>query len=149
MGIKLELLEGLQQLGFIQNVGEIPTLPNTINGRFDKIRAAELMRKTDGLAYSLGSACNSADAKLSHVLKAMGLTDAQIQSSFRISLGRFNSSEEIKDKLRKLIENKLAKLIYPNMTDVDAFQKLYLEKEFKEYGKWILSNFYFYDRILY
>lgn len=60
-----------------------------------------------------------------------------------------NSSEEIKDKLRKLIENKLAKLIYPNMTDVDAFQKLYLEKEFKEYGKWILSNFYFYDRILY
>jgi cysteine desulfurase len=101
--LKVELLEGLQHLGFIQNVGDIPTLPNTINGRFDKIRASELMQKTDGLAYSLGSACNSADAKLSHVLKAMGLTDAQIQSSFRISLGRFNSSEEIKTTVKEFL----------------------------------------------
>jgi len=51
----------------------------------------------------LGSACNSADAKLSHVLKAMGLTDAQIQSSFRLSLGRFNSSDEIKTIVKEFL----------------------------------------------
>jgi cysteine desulfurase len=101
--LKSELLKGLQQLGFVNNVADVPTLPNTINGRFDTIKAAELIKKTDALAYSLGSACNSADAKLSHVLKAMGLSDAQIQSSFRISLGRFNSSEEIKRVLQEFL----------------------------------------------
>ncbi len=101
--LKLELQNQLQHLGFVNNVVDVPTLPNTINGRFDRIKASELMQKTDGLAYSLGSACNSADAKLSHVLKAMGLTDAQIQSSFRISLGRFNSSEEIKKVVQEFL----------------------------------------------
>lgn len=60
-----------------------------------------------------------------------------------------NSSDDIKNKHRELIENKLTKLMYPNNADVDAFYKLYQEKDFKEYGKLLLSKFYCFDKIIY
>lgn len=60
-----------------------------------------------------------------------------------------NSSDDIKNKHRELIENKLTKLMYPYNADVDAFYKLYQEKDFKEYGKLLLSKFYCFDKIIY
>jgi cysteine desulfurase len=44
---------------------------------------------------SAGSACNTQDGKPSHVLKAIGLTDEEAESSIRISFGEKTTKEEI------------------------------------------------------
>jgi cysteine desulfurase len=43
----------------------------------------------------MGFACNSEMVLLSHVLKAIGLTDEEAGSSLRISLGRFSDEQQI------------------------------------------------------
>lgn len=48
-----------------------------------------------GICVSIGSACNSKSKKQSHVLLAMGLDEDRIDSSIRISIGRYNKEEEI------------------------------------------------------
>jgi cysteine desulfurase len=47
------------------------------------------------VSVSSGAACSSATVEPSHVLKAMGLTDAKAHSSIRFSFGRFTSMQEI------------------------------------------------------
>lgn len=49
----------------------------------------------DIVAISSGSACTTTDPDTSHVLLAMGLDEAAIDSSLRIGLGRFNSADEV------------------------------------------------------
>lgn len=62
---------------------------------FPEVKAAELMNKIPFIACAAGSACSAADPSPSHVLKAMGLTDDEVKSSLRFSLGRFTTSDEI------------------------------------------------------
>lgn len=66
------------------------------NLMFPDVSAAELMNKIPFVACASGSACSAADPSPSHVLKAMGLTDSEVKSSLRFSLGRFTTTEEIK-----------------------------------------------------
>ena len=85
------------------------TLPGIINIRFDGIRGEELMAMLDmyGICVSTGSACNSSSNEPSHVLKAIGLTDNQANSSIRFSIGHENTLEEIDytvDKLKECVE---------------------------------------------
>lgn len=63
------------------------------------------------ICVSIGSACNSKSQDRSHVLLAMGLDEAWIDSSVRISIGRYNTEEDIRT-LVKWITNcyKVAKL---------------------------------------
>lgn len=63
------------------------------------------------ICISIGSACNSKSQDRSHVLLAMGLDEERIDSSIRISIGRFNTEDDIRT-LVKWISNcyKIAKL---------------------------------------
>ena len=72
-------------------------LPNTTNISFDGIEseAALILLDELGICCSAGSSCATGSGKPSHVLKAMGLTDAQAKSALRLSLSRLTSSEEI------------------------------------------------------
>ena len=48
-----------------------------------------------GICVSTGSACTSGRANVSHVLKAMNLPEEWARGTVRISLGRFNTEDEV------------------------------------------------------
>ena len=57
-----------------------------------------------GICIGGGSACMSGSLENSHVLKAMGLTDEELKGSFRISIGKDTTIEEIDYFVENLIE---------------------------------------------
>lgn len=79
-------------------------LPNTTNLTFPGISAARLIKVLPDIALSMGSACSSALPQPSHVLKAMGLTDEEVFSSVRISLGRNTTEAEIRAAIFRIGE---------------------------------------------
>lgn len=62
----------------------------------------DLLEALDGFACSSGSACTSANAKPSHVLKAIGREDALSRSTVRLGFGRFNTDQEIEQLTARL-----------------------------------------------
>jgi cysteine desulfurase len=54
-----------------------------------------------GISVSAGSACSSGSMKPSAVLKAMGLDDAVVNSTIRVSFGPSTSDEEVERFLRE------------------------------------------------
>lgn len=66
-----------------------------LNIRRDGIDAARLISECRNIAFSAGSACASGSGRPSHVLRALGLTDAQAKSSIRLGFGRYTTAEEI------------------------------------------------------
>ena len=63
-------------------------------------------------ALSTGSACNSGNIETSYVLKAIGLSDGQIENSVRISFGRFNTKEEIVYVANQISEESKSMLVH-------------------------------------
>ncbi len=81
-------------------------LPNVSNLCFPGIKSEYLLMRTPHLCLSSGSACTSALNTPSHVLTAIGLNDSEAYASFRISLGRFTTENEIIEggsRIRKAI----------------------------------------------
>jgi cysteine desulfurase len=73
------------------------------------------------LAISSGSACSSANAAPSHVLLSMGLSDAEAKASYRISLGRMTTLQDIKTASEILIK---AVMEYRSQSPIwDMFKK--------------------------
>ena len=56
------------------------------------------------LAASTGAACTTGIPEPSHVLRALGLSDAQSEASIRFSFGRFTTTEEIETAARLVNE---------------------------------------------
>jgi cysteine desulfurase len=83
-------------------------MPHVSNLAFAGIKADEVISKMPNIAVATGSACTSAVAEPSHVLKAMGLKDDMAYGSIRFSLGKDNTMEEIKEVLEKVKEVVLA-----------------------------------------
>ena len=81
-------------------------LPNNCSIRFDGIDGEALLLRLDlaGIAASGGSACTAGSQEISHVLKAIGLTDEEAKSSIRLTVGTENTNEEIEDTIRTLKE---------------------------------------------
>lgn len=76
-------------------------LPNTTNICFSGINSEKMIIGLQNIAVSSGSACSAVTSQPSHVLKAMGLTDAEALSSLRFSLGRFNTLSDIDTTIEK------------------------------------------------
>lgn len=89
--------------------GHIPyRLPNNLNICIHNINinSQQLVSLLDihGFIVSAGSACSSGINKPSHVLKAIGLSDDEINHSIRITLSEENTKEEI-DKFVECLKN--------------------------------------------
>ena len=72
-------------------------LPGLVNIYFDNISGESLMHLLDlkGICISTSSACTSGKAEISHVLRALGLSEKQARSAIRISYGRYNTIQEV------------------------------------------------------
>jgi len=96
------LEQKLLDLGNIFVNGSIKyRLPNVTNLCFKGIKADSLIAKLSEIAVSTGSACTSAIAQPSHVLKSMGMTDEMAYSSVRFSLGKYTTEEDVKYVIEK------------------------------------------------
>ncbi len=89
-------------------------LPNNVNFSFEGVEGEPILLGLDmaGIAASSGSACSSGSLEPSHVLLALGQSAEVARGSLRITLGKYNSSEDVDyllEKLPELIE-KLRKL---------------------------------------
>ncbi|MFZ3231027.1 MAG: cysteine desulfurase family protein [Pseudobdellovibrio sp.] len=76
----------------IENVDE--RSPMNLNLTFNK-PADLVLPQLSKIAFSLGSACSTTEITSSHVLKAIGLTDSQAQSTIRLSIGRWTTESDI------------------------------------------------------
>jgi cysteine desulfurase len=74
-----------------------PRLPNTLDVTVPGVAGESLLVLLDlaGVAASLGSACAAGAPEPSHVLKAMGRTDADARNGLRLSLGPTTTADEI------------------------------------------------------
>lgn len=79
-------------------------LPGNLNVSFEGVPSDGLIAKLPGVALSSGSACSSASPEPSHVLRALGLSDALANSALRFGFGRGNTAEEVDRVADRLIE---------------------------------------------
>ena len=73
-----------------------------LNIRRDGLDVARLMSDLRDVAFSAGSACASGSGRPSHVLRALGLSDAEARSSIRIGFGRYTTEAELLDAIDRI-----------------------------------------------
>lgn len=77
------------------NGDQAQRLDNNLNLCFSGLSAKWISEKLGMLAISKGSACNTFKADRSHVLRAIGLSNEDIDCSRRFSIGRFTTEQEV------------------------------------------------------
>ena len=79
------------------NAAENICVEGCLSVRFSGIDAEGLLNVLDmnDICVSLGSACDSESKQRSHVLKAIGLFDEDIDSSIRITMGKYNTKGDV------------------------------------------------------
>jgi cysteine desulfurase len=80
-----------------------PRLPNNLNLCLPGVDAEDLLADLPELALATGAACASATQEPSPVLRALGLSDEDIQGSIRIGLGRTTTALEVEFALNRLV----------------------------------------------
>ena len=80
-------------------------LPGNLNVSFAGVNAETLLMSLPEVALSTGSACSSAVAEPSHVLRALGIGEDRAHSSVRFGLGRSNTPEEIDFVAGRVVES--------------------------------------------
>lgn len=86
-------------------------LANNVNVAFEGVEGESLIIALDleGIAASSGSACTTGATEPSHVLRAIGVPDASITGSLRLTLGRDNTPAQI-DEVLALLPTIVARL---------------------------------------
>lgn len=85
-------------------------LSNNANFCFNGIvgESAAVLLDTQGICVSSGSACSTGQTEVSHVLKAIGVSEEWGQGALRFTLGAENTMEEINytvEKLKYIVED--------------------------------------------
>jgi len=116
--LKRGILENIPKVKF--NGHEEQRIKGTLNFSFFGLEAEAVLLAlaTKEIYVSTGSACSEDSEEVSHVLNAIGLSPEEARSSIRISLGRFNTEEDVDVVLRELPEI-VAKLREISALDID------------------------------
>jgi cysteine desulfurase len=95
-------LRALTGRGWILNGSRDERYPGNLNLRLPGLDVARLMSDLRDIAFSAGSACASGSGRPSHVLRAIGLSDAEAKASIRLGFGRYTSEEELMTALDRI-----------------------------------------------
>ncbi len=90
---------------FVVNGHPENRLPNNLNMIFRNVNVDKLFLQTRNIAFSTTSACASAKAEESHVLKAIGINKDLLKNSVRFGLSKFTTEEEIDYAISTLVES--------------------------------------------
>lgn len=107
--LELRLLTALKNENVVyQRNGVTPFLPGLMSLSFPGFDGEAILHCMDlmGIAISTGSACDSVNTEISHVLKAIRMNEKFAKGTIRISLGKENTAEEvdrIAAALRKIV----------------------------------------------
>ena len=112
--LKKDFLETLkkEKIQFFLNGDRNNTIDNNINITFPNISGDYLFSKLDDISLSSGSACGSGSGESSYVLKEIGLSNKNSQSTVRIGISKDNTKKELiysALKIANIIKNFLLK----------------------------------------
>lgn len=79
-----------------------PRYHGNLNVRREGVNGLRLMSDARHVAFSLGSACGSGSGKVSHVLRAMGISEADARASIRLGWGRYTSEAALREGLNAI-----------------------------------------------
>ena len=98
VGLESMLVDMLNSSGiqYIRNGGAI-RIPGLLSLSFPGANGEAILHRLDltGICVSTGSACNSKNTEISHVLQAIKLDNSYANGTIRISLGKANTEEDI------------------------------------------------------
>lgn len=86
--------------------GSNHTLPGLISLSFPDVDGEMLLHRLDlqGICISTGAACNSKETEVSHVLRAINLDERYAKGTVRISLGKYNTIEDVEAIVAALVK---------------------------------------------
>ena len=94
--LRERLWNGLEGLGGAHlNGAGSARIPGILNVSFEGVEGESLVTGLTDLAVSTGSACNSASAEPSYVLRALGRDTQLAQSSLRLTVGRYTKVADV------------------------------------------------------
>lgn len=98
ISLENRLLRRMNECGipYVRNGGN-HTLPGILSLSFEGKDGEAILHRMDlmGICISTGSACNSTNTEISHVLQAIQLPENLAKGTIRISLGKHNSFDEV------------------------------------------------------
>ncbi len=80
-----------------------PRYHGNLNVRRNGLDVNRLMSDLRDVALSAGSACASGSGRSSHVLRAIGLSDAAARTSIRLGFGRYTTEEELRAGIGRIV----------------------------------------------
>ncbi len=97
------LIDGMKEIdGVLFNTDLKGGVPHIVNVSIAGVHGESLIYAMEPIAVSTGSACNSASREPSPVLRALGRSDAEAESSLRFSLGRYTKAGDVDAALAQL-----------------------------------------------
>lgn len=94
--------QALGSAGWTLNGSKDERYPGNLNLFYPGLDVARLMSELRDIAFSAGSACASGSGRPSHVLQALGLSDAEARSSIRLGFGRYTTEEDLLDAIQRI-----------------------------------------------
>ena len=93
-----------RKIDYLQN-GNKEKIPGNISLSFRDCEGEVILHRMDlmGICISTGSACDSVNTQVSHVIKAIGLPMDYAEGTIRVSFGRYNDENDAKTLVKALI----------------------------------------------
>ena len=94
-----------KKIDYLRN-GSQNHIPGNISLSFKGCDGEAILHRMDlkGISISTGSACDSVNTQISHVISAIGVSEEYAQGTVRISLGKYNTEDDVLNIAQALSE---------------------------------------------